>query len=361
MIFATLRNGTRDGSLAVVSRDLTRAVVAATVAPGLGTLQQLMDDWPSAQPVLAGTCAQLNDPADAKGTLLAVVPFDAGACEAPLPRAYQWADGSAYVNHVELVRRARGAEMPAGFWTDPLMYQGGSDAFLGPRDPIELADEAWGIDLEGEIAVITGDVPMGASVEEAAEQIRLLVLVNDVSLRNLIPAELAKGFGFFHGKPSTAFSAVAVTPDELGDAWRNGKVRLPLLAWVNGRLLGRPDAGVDMTFSFPQLIAHAAKTRRLGAGSIVGSGTVSNKGEGGPGRPVEEGGAGYTCLAELRTVETLLEGKPRTPFLRFGDVVRLEMLDKTGRSIFGAIEQRVVKYEVSGSRDHGNLRVVPET
>jgi fumarylacetoacetate (FAA) hydrolase len=225
------------------------------------------------------------------------------------------------------------------------MYQGGSDAFLGPRDAIDLADESWGIDLEGEVAVVTGDVAMGASAEEAAAQIRLVMLANDVSLRNLIPAELAKGFGFFHGKPSTAFSAVAVTPDELGDAWRGGKVHLPLLASVNGRLLGRPNAGVDMTFSFPQLIAHAAKTRRLCAGSIVGSGTVSNKGENGPGRPVAEGGAGYTCIAELRTVEAILEGKPKTPFLSFGDVVRLEMLDETGRSIFGAIEQEVVRYQ----------------
>ena len=346
MIFATLRDGSRDGSLAVVSRDLTRAVVAQAIAPNLKTLQQLMDDWSSVQPVAAGIYAQLNEPADGGGTpRLAILPFNEGDCAAPLPRAYQWADGSAYVNHVELVRRARGAEMPASFWSDPLMYQGGSDALLGPRDAIELVDEGWGIDLEGEVAVITGDVAMGASAEAAAAQIRLIMLVNDVSLRNLIPAELAKGFGFFHGKPSTAFSAVAVTPDELGDAWRGGKVHLPLLASVNGRLLGRPNAGVDMTFSFPQLIAHAAKTRRLCAGSIVGSGTVSNKGTSGPGRPVEEGGAGYTCIAELRSVETILEGKPKTPFLKFGDVVRLEILDQTGRSIFGAIEQRVVKYE----------------
>jgi fumarylacetoacetate (FAA) hydrolase len=346
MILATLRDGSRDGSLAVVSRDLTRAVVAETVTPELKTLQQLMDKWASAQPKVARIYAHLNEAVDGKGTpQLAMLPFSRADCAAPLPRAYQWADGSAYVNHVELVRRARGAEMPATFWSDPLMYQGGSDAFLGPRDSIELADEAWGIDLEGEIAVITGDVAMGASAEEAAAQIRLLMLVNDVSLRNLIPAELAKGFGFFHGKPSTAFSAVAVTPDELGAAWRDGKVHLPLLAWVNGRLLGRPNAGIDMTFSFPQLIAHAARTRRLGAGTIVGSGTVSNKGENGPGRPVEEGGAGYTCLAELRTVETILQGKPKTPFLRFGDVVRLEMLDATGRSIFGAIEQEVVRYQ----------------
>jgi len=345
MIFASLSDGSRDGRLAVVSRDLTRAVVAGTVMPELGTLQRLLDEWPSAQGVVARLYAHLNDAVDGEGPPpFEVLPFSEADCAAPLPRAYQWADGSAYVNHVELVRRTRGAEMPASFWSDPLMYQGGSDAFLGPRDPIEMADEGWGIDLEGEIAVITGDVPMGAGAQEAAEQIRLIVLVNDVSLRNLIPAELAKGFGFFHGKPSTAFSAVAVTPDELGGAWRGGKVHLPLLAWVNGRLLGRPNAGIDMTFSFPQLIAHAAKTRRLGAGTIIGSGTVSNRGESGPGRPVEEGGAGYTCLAELRTVETILQGKPMTPFLKFGDVVRLEMLDEAGCSIFGAIEQRVVKY-----------------
>jgi fumarylacetoacetate (FAA) hydrolase len=224
------------------------------------------------------------------------------------------------------------------------MYQGGSDTVLGPRDAIALADEAWGIDLEGEMAVVTDDVPMGATAEEAGECICLLMLVNDVSLRNLIPAELGKGFGFFHGKPSTAFSPVAVTPDELGPAWADGKVHLPLLASINGRPLGRPNAGVDMTFSFPQLIAHAAKTRRLAAGSIVGSGTVSNKLEGGPGKPVEQGGAGYTCLAELRTVETLLDGKPKTPFLKFGDRIRIEMLDESGRSIFGAIDQEVVRY-----------------
>src|SRR4029079_2802720 len=263
---------------------------------------------------------------------------------APLRRAYQWADGSAYVNHVELVRRARGAEMPASFWTEPLMYQGGSDTFLGARDAIVLADEAWGVDLEGEVAVVTDDVPMGASAEEAGERICLLMLVNDVSLRNLIPAELGKGFGFFHGKPSTAFSPVAVTLDEFGPAWIDGKVHLPLLASVNGVPLGRPNAGVDMTLSFPQLISHAAKTRRLAAGSIIGSGTVSNKGGDGPGKPIGEGGAGYTCLAELRTVETLLQGKPTTPFLQFGDRIRIEMLDETGRSISGAIDQQVVQY-----------------
>jgi fumarylacetoacetate (FAA) hydrolase len=345
MKLATLRNGTRDGALVVVSRDLTRAVRAESAIAGLRTLQQLLDDWDATNLKVQRIYAELNDSAEgARPAPFETVDFDPARCAAPLPRAYQWADGSAYVNHVELVRRARGAEMPASFWTEPLMYQGGSDAFLGPRDAIELAEEAWGIDLEGEVAVITDDVAMGASTEEAAERICLLMLVNDVSLRNLIPPELAKGFGFFHGKPSTAFSPVAVTPDELGPAWRDGKVHLPLLAWLNGKLLGRPDAGVDMTFSFPQLIAHAAKTRRLSAGSIVGSGTVSNKLDGGPGKPVEEGGAGYTCLAELRTVETLLEGKPRTPFLKFGDRVRIEMLDGHGRSIFGAIEQEVVQY-----------------
>jgi len=340
MKFATLRDGTRDGSLLVVSRDLKKAVVAAKVR-GPRTLQLLLDTWDAAIHDMRAVYEDLNAGSDK----LPAADFQASACEAPLPRAYQWADGSAYVNHVELVRKARGAEMPDTFWTEPLMYQGGSDAFLGPRDAIEVADEAWGIDLEGEVAVITGDVPMGVAREGAAAHIRLLMLVNDVSLRNLIPAELAKGFGFFHGKPSTAFAAVAVTPDELGAAWREGKVHLPLLAELNGRPLGRPNAGVDMTFSFPQLVAHAAKTRRLGAGTIVGSGTVSNKEGDGPARPVEQGGPGYTCLAEVRTVETILEGKPRTPFLAFGDRVKLEMLDEDGGSIFGAIEQQVVRYK----------------
>ena len=341
MKFATLRDGTRDGSLLIVSRDLKKAVAAAKVR-GPRTLQLLLDNWDAALPDLRAVYEDLN----AGGAQLPVVDFDEASCEAPLPRAYQWADGSAYVNHVELVRKARGAEMPATFWTEPLMYQGGSDAFLGPRDAIELADEAWGIDLEGEVAVITGDVPMGVSAAGAAPYIRLLMLVNDVSLRNLIPAELAKGFGFFHGKPSTAFAAVAVTPDELGGAWRDGKVHLPLLAELNGKPLGRPNAGADMTFSFPQLIAHAAKSRRLSAGTIVGSGTVSNKEGDGPARPVEQGGPGYTCLAEVRTVETILEGKPRTPFLKFGDRVKLEMAGEDGRSIFGTIDQQVVRYKV---------------
>ncbi len=238
---------------------------------------------------------------------------------APLPRAYQWADGSAYVNHVELVRKARGAAMPPEFWTDPLMYQGASDHMLGAREDIVLADEAWGIDFEAEVAVITDDVPMGTEAAVAEDHIRLLLLVNDVSLRNLIPGELAKGFGFFQSKPASAFSPVAVTPDELGDAWRDGKVHLPLTSHLNGRLFGRPNAGVDMTFDFPTLIAHVARTRELEAGSIVGSGTVSNKENGGPGRPAAEGGIGYSCIAEQRTVETLVTGKPTTPFMRFGD------------------------------------------
>jgi fumarylacetoacetate (FAA) hydrolase len=345
MKLATFRNGTRDGALAVVSRDLTKAVRAETAVAGLRTLQQLLDDWQSTHLQVERIYAELNEAVDGRRPApFELMDFDETRCAAPLPRAYQWADGSAYVNHVELVRRARGAEMPASFWTEPLMYQGGSDTFIGARDAIPLAEEAWGIDLEGEVAVITDDVPMGATPEEAGEHICLLMLVNDVSLRNLIPPELSKGFGFFHGKPSTAFSAVAVTPDELGPAWADGKVHLELLASVNGVLLGRPNAGVDMTFSFPQLIAHAAKTRRLAAGSIIGSGTVSNKLDGGPGKPVTQGGAGYTCLAEVRTVETLLEGKPRTPFLRFGDRVRIEMLDAAGGSIFGAIDQEVVRY-----------------
>ena len=345
MKLATFRDGTRDGALVVVSRDLTKAVTAETAVAGLRTLQQLLDDWQYTHLKVARIYAELNDAADGRRPApFAIVDFDTARCAAPLPRAYQWADGSAYVNHVELVRRARGAEMPASFWTDPLMYQGGSDTFLGPRDAIALEDEAWGIDLEGEVAVIVDDVPMGVSAKEAGERICLLMLANDVSLRNLIPAELGKGFGFFHGKPSTAFSPVAVTPDELGPAWGNGKVHLPLLASVNGTLLGRPNAGTDMTFSFPQLIAHAAKTRRLAAGSIIGSGTVSNKGDGGPGKSVEQGGAGYTCLAEVRTVETLIGGEPKTPFLRFGDRVTIEMLDEQGRSIFGAIDQEVVRY-----------------
>ncbi|WP_349371081.1 fumarylacetoacetate hydrolase family protein [Salinarimonas sp.] len=334
MRLASLKHG-RDGRLVVVSRDLAHATDAF---PVVATLQDALDDWERIAP-------RLEDLAE--GLEHGAVPsfrFHEHDCASPLPRAYQWADGSAYVNHVELVRKARGAEMPESFWTDPLMYQGGSDAFLGPRDPIRMADEAFGIDFEAEIAVVVGDVPMGASPEEAARAIRLVMLVNDVSLRNLIPGELAKGFGFFQAKPSSAFSPVALTPDELGDAWDGGKIALPLLSYVNGKPFGKPNAGVDMTFDFPRLIAHAARTRPLCAGTIVGSGTVSNKDEGGgPGRPVWDGGLGYSCIAEIRTVETIREGAAKTPFLAFGDTVRIEMKDEGGHSLFGAIEQVVEK------------------
>jgi fumarylacetoacetate (FAA) hydrolase len=333
MKLATLRDGSRDGRLVVVTRDLARCANAAAIAP---TLQRALDAWASLAPKLAALARDLESRA------VASEPFDERKALSPLPRAYQWADGSAYVNHVELVRKARSAEMPRSFWTDPLMYQGGSDAFLAPREPIRVASEDDGVDLEGEVAVIVDDVPMGASREVAAAAIRLIMLVNDVSLRNLIPAELAKGFGFFQSKPSSAFSPVAVSPGELGPAWSGGKVHLPLLATLNGRLFGEANAGVDMTFDFPTLIAHAAKTRPLAAGAIVGSGTVSNRGaDGGPGRSIEEGGLGYSCLAELRTVETIMTGAPKTPYLKFGDVVRIEMDDASGQSIFGAIEQSV--------------------
>ena len=335
MKVATRRSGTRDGEVVVVSRDLTRCVAVPEIAR---TLQAALDGWNSAAPGLASLAAELD-----AGRLPDATAFDPQRAMAPLPRAYQWVDGSAYVNHVELVRRARGAAMPPEFWTDPLMYQGASDRMLGPCDDIVHADEAWGIDFEAEVAVVTGDVPMGADATEASRHILLVMLVNDVSLRNLIPAELAKGFGFLQSKPASAFSPVAVTPDELGDAWRGGKLHLPLVTHLNGELFGRPNAGVDMTFDFPTLIAHAAKTRALAAGSIVGSGTVSNKEAGGPGRPAAAGGVGYSCIAEQRTVETILEGKPRTPFMRFGDRVRIEMFDRAERSIFGAIDQAVRK------------------
>ncbi|MFL5130680.1 MAG: fumarylacetoacetate hydrolase family protein [Microvirga sp.] len=339
MKLSSLNQG-RDGRLVIVSKDLTRATDAFFIVP---TLQQALDNWEKVEPQLRDLAEQLEH-----GSVPAFR-FHEHDCASPLPRSYQWADGSAYVNHVELVRRARGAEMPASFWTDPLMYQGGSDSFLAPRDPIQVTDEAHGIDFEAEVAVITDDVRMGATREDAARAIRLIVLVNDVSMRNLIPAELAKGFGFFHAKPSSTLSPVAVTPDELGAAWDGGKLHLPLLSSLNGKPFGKPDAGVDMTFDFPTLIAHAAKTRPLGAGTIIGSGTVSNKDEaGGPGKPIDQGGLGYSCLAELRTVETLLHGEPRTPFMRFGDTIRIEMKDKAGHSIFGAIEQEVQAYRKEG-------------
>ena len=333
---ATLKNGRRDGRVVVVSKDLTRCTDASFLVP---TLQAALDDWTRISPHLEALAESLEHGA------VPAERFHEHDALSPLPRAYQWADGSAYVNHVELVRKARNAEMPETFWTDPLMYQGGSDAFLAPRDPIRMADEAFGIDMEGEVAVIVDDVPMGATREEAAAAIRLIMLVNDVSLRGLIPAELAKGFGFFQSKPSSAFSPVAVTPDELGEAWDGGKVHLPLCVDLNGRPFGRANAGIDMTFDFPTLVAHAAKTRPLGAGAIIGSGTVSNKLDGGPGKPVAQGGAGYSCIAEIRTIETIETGRPVTPFMRFGDTVRIEMKDASGHSIFGAIEQTVEKYE----------------
>jgi len=335
MKLASLKSG-RDGALVIVSRDLSRMVSAQSIAP---TLQAALDNWPEAKPQLQALSDALDSGAE-QGE-----PFDPAACASPLPRAYQWADGSAYVNHVELVRQARGATMPDSFWTDPLMYQGGSDSFLGPMDPIQVESEAWGIDFEAEIAVITDDVLMGTKADTAGAHIKLLMLVNDVSLRNLIPAELAKSFGFFQSKPSSAFSPVAVTPDELGAAWDGGKVHRALLSALNGEPFGKPAADVDMTFTFPQLIAHAAKSRPLTAGTIVGSGTVSNKLDGGPGRPISAGGVGYSCLAEMRTIETILEGAPKTDFLKFGDRVRIEMLDESGASIFGAIDQVVQAYQ----------------
>lgn len=333
MKLATLANKSRDGVLVVVSRDLTRAVAVAEIAQ---TLQAALDDWQRCAPRLAAVSDEINS-----RQLPDAQPFDARRAMAPLPRAYQWVDGSAYVNHVELVRRARGAVMPPEFWTDPLMYQGASDRMLGAHDDIVQRDQAFGIDFEAEVAVVTGDVAMGGGAAAALTQLWLVMLVNDVSLRNLIPAELGKGFGFLQGKPASAFSPVAVTPDELGTAWRDGKLHRPLVTHLNGRLFGRPDAGTDMTFDFGTLIAHAAKTRELASGTIIGSGTVSNRERGGPGRPAAEGGIGYSCIAEQRTVETILHGQPRTPFLCDGDQVRIEMFDDDERTIFGAIEQRV--------------------
>ncbi|HYN46197.1 MAG TPA: fumarylacetoacetate hydrolase family protein [Allosphingosinicella sp.] len=333
MKLGSLKSG-RDGRLVVVSRDLAWCADAGHLAP---TLQAALDDWEGIEPQLQLLATDLEHGTIPKER------FHERAADAPLPRAYQWADGSAYVNHVELVRRARGAEMPESFWTDPLMYQGGSDEMLGPREAIPLADEAWGCDLEAEIVVVTGDVPRGVGREQALEHIRLVGLVNDVSLRNLIPAELAKGFGFLQSKPASALSPVLVTPDELGEAWSGGKLAGVLRVDLNGAPFGRADAGRDMTFDFGTLVAHLARTRNLGAGTIIGSGTVSNRDEdGGPGKPVDRGGRGYSCLAEVRTVETILDGKPATPFLKAGDSVRIWMDDAEGRSIFGAIDQQVV-------------------
>jgi fumarylacetoacetate (FAA) hydrolase len=332
MKIASLKHG-RDGRLVIVSDDLNYCTDAGLIAP---TLQSALDNWAVCGPQLVSLAEALERGA------VPTERFHERQAASPLPRAYQWADGSAYVNHVELVRRARGADMPDTFWTDPLMYQGGSDSFVGPRDPIVLGDESWGCDLEGEIAVITTDVPQGISAEQAHSHIALVCLVNDVSLRNLIPGELAKGFGFFQSKPASAFSPVAVSPLSLGQAWDNGKLYLPLCVDVDEVPFGRADAGIDMVFDFGQLIAHAAKTRALCAGTIIGSGTVSNKDkDGGPGKPIAQGGVGYSCLAELRVIETLLDGAPKTPFLTNGQRVRIWMDDAKGKSIFGAIDQIV--------------------
>ena len=332
MKLASLKHG-RDGRLVVVSDDLNWYTDAFLIAP---TLQAALDDWDRCEPLLRTLAQSLEHEGVPRGR------FHERDAAAPLPRAYQWADGSAYVNHVELVRKARNAEMPSSFWTDPLMYQGGSDGFLSPRDPVPLKDEAWGCDLEAEIVVVTGDVPLGASREEALSAIRLVGLVNDVSLRNLIPGELAKGFGFVQSKPASALSPVFVTPDALGERFKDGKLHGVLNVDINGQPFGRADAGVDMTFDFGTLIAHLAKTRALCAGTVIGSGTVSNKdADGGPGRPVAEGGLGYSCIAEVRMVETIQKGAAETGFLKHGDVVRIEMLDDNRHSIFGTIEQTV--------------------
>ncbi len=333
MKLGSLKDG-RDGRLVVVSRDLAWCADAGHIAP---TMQAALDDWDRVAPMLELLSVDLSH------ETIPMMRFHERSAAAPLPRAYQWADGSAYVNHVELVRRARGAEMPESFWSDPLMYQGASDEMMGPREPIPLVDEAWGYDLEAEVVVVTGDVRRGASREEGLGGIRLVGLVNDVSLRNLIPAELAKGFGFVQSKPASALSPVFVTPDELGGQWRDGKLHGVLKVDVNGKPFGRADAGVDMTFDFGVLVAHLAKTRNLGAGTILGSGTVSNRdADGGPGRPVADGGVGYSCIAEMRTVETIADGAARTEFLRVGHTVRIWMDDDAGHPIFGVIEQGVV-------------------
>ena len=326
MKLATLKSAlSKDGSLCVVNKELTKAVRVPKIAP---TLQYALDHWHTVEPLLQETYQQLNEQ-----QLTDTFTFDPQQCTSPLPRAYQWIDGSAYVNHVELVRKARGAEMPADFWTNPLIYQGGSDTFLGPTDPILVANEAYGIDFEAEIAVITDEVPMGIHQEQAKQHIILFMLVNDVSLRNLIPEELAKGFGFFQSKPSSSFSPVAITPDELIPDWDGQRLHLPLMSTLNGQLFGQPNAGKDMTFSFPELIQHAAKTRALSAGTILGSGTVSNL----------DRSLGSSCIAEKRMLELINQGQATTPFMHFGDTIRIEMQDKEGKSIFGAIEQAVVQ------------------
>jgi len=335
MKLATLKDGTRDGMLVVVSKDLKQYASAEMIVP---TMQAALDDWERLSPQLEALFVQVNEGAVKTQT------FDEAQCESPLPRAYQWLDGSAYLNHVELVRKARNAEVPESFYSDPLMYQGASDTFIGPRDAIEASDEAHGIDMEAEITVITDDVPMGVSADEAVSHIKLVMLVNDVSLRGLIPNELRKGFGFVNGKASSAFSPVAVTPDELGDAWGEATIDLPLLVDYNGQPFGEANAKTDMTFNMAELISHAAKTRHLCAGTIIGSGTVSNKFKGGEGKKIEHGGVGYSCIAEIRMIEKIQTGEFVTPFMRFGDIVGIEMNDKEGRSIFGRIENVVERY-----------------
>ena len=329
MKLASLKSG-RDGQLVVVSRDLSRAVTVSAIAP---TLQAALDNWESTVPQLEAVYASLNS-----GDNVEAFPFDPVQCDAPLPRAYHWADGSAYVTHVELVRKARGAELPESFWTDPLVYMGASDAFIGPRDDIEVESEDWGIDFEAEVVVITDDVPAGTSAAQAGDHIRLIGLVNDVSLRNLIPGELGKQFGFYQSKPWTSFTPVLVTPDELGDAWDGARLHLPLRATLNDVLIGAPNAGVDMTFDFPTLIAHCAKSRSLMTGTVIGSGTVSNVGS------VD----GSCCLAEVRCLETIADGQPSTPFMSFGDRIEIEMLESGGETIFGKIDQVVTQYQPPG-------------
>lgn len=334
MKLASLKDG-RDGRLVIVSRDLSQAVEASDIAP---TLQAALDEWDVVAPQLEARFELLQ-----AGQIESFA-FDQAACASPLPRAFAWMDGSAYLNHVELVRKARGAEVPESFYSDPLMYQGGSDTFIGPRDAIIASDEAHGIDMEAEITVITDDVPMGVSAKDAEGHIKLIMLVNDVSLRGLIPNELRKGFGFVQGKASSAFSPVAVTPDELGSAWEDSTIDLPLLVDYNGKAFGKANVKTDMTFNMAELVAHAARTRELCAGSIIGSGTVSNKFEGNEGKKIEDGGVGYSCIAEIRMIEKIQTGEFKTPFMRFGDSVGIEMHNEKGQSIFGRIENIVEKY-----------------
>jgi len=332
---ATTNNNTRDGQLVVVNKQLTHAVAVPEIA---GTMQMALDNWHHCEPLLQKVYDELNS-----DKIQTAVPFQQEKALAPLPRAYQWLDGSAYVTHVELVRKARGAELPESFWTDPLMYQGGSDQMIGAHQPIVLPDEQWGLDFEAEIAVITDDVPLGTSPDQAIGHIKLLLLVNDVSLRNLIPNELQKGFGFVQSKPATAFSPVAVTPDELADHWDGSRVHLPVCSTLNGKAFGWTNAGIDMTFGFPELLAHAAKTRDLMAGSIIGSGTISNSCL----------TNGSSCIAEKRMLETIESGSPKTPFMKAGDTIRIEMCDAQGTTIFGSINQQVIRFETThATRDN---------